>query len=99
MLITALSVLKRLPCISILIIIVNVIETILSFSLFCPISGPHSRVKENDNNLPSYNGFECDVFRAIQDHYDSTLKEPLMTYNMFKLFDMSTGMCWVSGMH
>ena len=71
-------------------------EITLNIRAFSYISGPESRVKEKDDNLPSYDGFECDVFRAIQDHYDSTLKEPLMTFNMFKLLDLSKGVCWLS---
>ena len=56
---------------------------------------PDIQIKEKDSDLPKYEGFECDVFRAIVDHYESTLKEPLMTYNMFKLFDISSGLFFI----
>ena len=42
-------------------------------------------------SLPSYPGFQKDVFRAIEDHYESTLKEPLMCFHMFKILEKATG--------
>eukprot|EP00794_Sanderia_malayensis_P007943 gene7943-8798_t len=47
--------------------------------------------KDNsDGSVPSYEGFQRDVFLAIQDYYQSTLKEPIMTYNLFKLLDLAS---------
>eukprot|EP00795_Rhopilema_esculentum_P004774 gene4774-21081_t len=51
------------------------------------VEWPRSKSIE-EGDLPSYQGFENDVFRAVQDHYECSLKEPLMTYNMFKVLDL-----------
>jgi len=39
---------------------------------------------KTDENLPSYPGFEKDVFRVVKDYFCS-LSEPLMTFNMYEV--------------
>ena len=44
------------------------------------ISGP----EKVDDNLPSYPGFEKDVFRVVKDYFCG-LTEPLMTFEMYEV--------------
>ena len=37
-----------------------------------------------DDNLPSYSGFEKDVFRVVKDYFCG-LTEPLMTFEMYEV--------------
>ena len=56
--------------------------------------GPNVKDNVNDGvlqDVSNYPGFERDVYRAIKEHYYTTLNEPLIPTHMYTLMDHCSG--------
>lgn len=62
-------------------------EWLLS-AMNCLMEWPNSNHNTNDSvlqDLPNYPGFERDVYRAVKEHYHTTLNEPLILCHLYPL--------------
>lgn len=42
-------------------------------------------------DLPNYPGFERDVYRAVREHYQTTLSRPLIPFHLYSLVQECAG--------
>lgn len=60
-----------------------------SFISYCYLPGP----EKFDDKLPSYPGFEKDVFRVVKDYFYAQ-QEPLLTYDLFEVITNVFSKCF-----